>query len=274
MTDGAEFNRLMDSLEEQFPMAKKSAGLELMPVDKAPMPAAIRADDTPMAMLAEAVRKGMDVATIKDLMQLQKEWEANEARKAFNVAFAAFKAESVEIVKGTLIESGPLKGKKHADLFDVVSATMPALSKHGLSTAWKLSKDEPAWMEVTCTLSHSAGHSESVSMGGAPDDGPGRNAIQARGSVKTYLERYTLTAILGLAARDADDDGKGLDTRGLDASQHADFEAAIETLTTRQEAESLWIKIADACNKANDLRAHTHLKELLRAKSATFKAAA
>ena len=64
-------------------------------------------------------------------------------------------------------------------------------------------------MEITCTLSHEGGHSESVSMGGPPDTGPGRNAMQARGSTKTYLERYTLTAILGLAAQDADDDGKG-----------------------------------------------------------------
>lgn len=46
-------------------------------------------------------------------------------------------------------------------------------------------------------------------MGGAPDTGPGRNAIQARGSAKSYLERYTLTAILGLSAQDSDDDGAG-----------------------------------------------------------------
>jgi len=46
-------------------------------------------------------------------------------------------------------------------------------------------------------------------MGGAPDAGPGRNAIQARGSAKSYLERYTATAILGLAAQDADNDGNG-----------------------------------------------------------------
>jgi hypothetical protein len=142
-------------------------------------------------------------------MTLQEKWEANEARKAFNIAFAAFKAESVQIIKGSIIKDGPLKGKAHADLFDVVSAVTPALSKHGLSTAWRLTKDDPSWMEVTCTLSHVAGYSESASMGGAPDTGPGRNAIQARGSVKTYLERYTLTGILGLAAQDADDDGNG-----------------------------------------------------------------
>lgn len=164
---------------------------------------------TPASLLAIAVREGANLDQLERLMALQERWETNEARKAFNAAFSAFKAESVQIIKGATIKDGPLKGKTHADLFDVVSAATPALSKHGLSTAWKLTKDDKDWMEVTCTLSHVAGHSESVSMGGAPDAGPGRNAIQARGSVKTYLERYTLTAILGLAARDADDDGGG-----------------------------------------------------------------
>ena len=227
------------------------------------------ADATPMSMLAVAVQRGMDVATIKDLMQLQKEWEANEARKAFNVAFAAFKAESVQIIKGVTIESGPLKGKKHADLFDVVSAATPALSKHGLSTAWRLSKDEKDWMEVTCTLSHAAGHSESVSMGGGPDDGPGRNAIQARGSAKTYLERYTLTAILGLAATELDDDGAG--AKGMGEGARADFEAAIEALIDRPSADKLWAEIAAACDKANDLAAHRDLKAKLTEKAKTFK---
>jgi hypothetical protein len=219
---------------------------------------------TPMSMLAMAVQKGMDVATIKDLMQLQKEWEANEARKAFNVAFAAFKAESVQIIKGVTIESGPLKGKKHADLFDVVSATMPALSKHGLSTAWRLSKDEKDWMEITCTLSHAAGHSESVSMGGMPDDGPGRNAIQARGSVKTYLERYTLTAILGL-----DDDGAGAEAKGMPEADYLAFKKKIEAAVTKAKAKEAWAEGVKVCEQLGDVATANKLKADLLA-HATF----
>ena len=105
---------------------------------------------------------------------------------------------------------GPLKNKKYADLFDVVKAITPALSKHGLSHSWKLTKDEKDWMEITCFIRHNLGHSESVSMGAAPDAGPGRNAIQARGSAKSYLERYTLLAATGMAASDEDNDGNDL----------------------------------------------------------------
>lgn len=164
---------------------------------------------TPADLVRMAVEQGADLDRLERLMALQERWEAGEAKKKFAVAFAAFKAEAVKIIKNKLITDGPLKNKKHAELADAVNAATPALSRHGLATAWRLTKDERDWIEVTCTLSHEAGHSESVSMGGPPDTGPGRNAIQARGSSKTYLERYTLTAILGLAAQDADDDGAG-----------------------------------------------------------------
>lgn len=139
--------------------------------------------------------------------QLDREIKADAARNAFNEAFAQFKAEAVTILKNTKVASGPLSGTMYANLYDVVAAVIPALAKHGLSHSWKLSKDEKDWMEVTCFIRHPQGHSDSVSMGAAPDSGPGRNAIQARGSAKTYLERYTLLAATGMAAGGMDDDG-------------------------------------------------------------------
>jgi hypothetical protein len=184
--------------------------LELIPSEAQPSrPVALTQAATPAMLLQIAVERGADLAYVEKLMELQERHQANAARAAHNEAFAAFKGEAVQIIKNKLITDGPLKGKKHADLFDVVSAVSPALSKHGLSISWKLTKDEKDWIEVTCYLKHAAGFVESVSMGGEPDKGPGRNAIQARCSVKTYLERYTATAILGMAATDADDDGDG-----------------------------------------------------------------
>lgn len=205
---------------------------------------------TPMTMLAQAVAQGMPIEVLRDLMQLKREVEADEARKAFNVAFAAFKDTAIVIVKNTLIKDGPLKGKKHANLFDVVSVVTPHLSKHGLAISWKLTKDEKDWIEVTCTLRHAGGHAEIVSMGGAPDMGPGRNSIQARGSSKSYLERYTATAILGLAATDADDDGNGADKNQPDApplpegyaNWVADMKAYVDSGCDLKQLQETWAK--------------------------------
>jgi hypothetical protein len=122
-------------------------------------------------------------------------------------AFAAFKAEAVTIIKNRQVDAGPLSGKKYAELFAIVNAVTPALSRHGLSSSWKITKDDKDWIEVTCTLKHTGGHTESVSMGGPPDAGGAKNAIQARASTVSYLERYTLKAITGLSEQADDDDG-------------------------------------------------------------------
>ncbi len=164
---------------------------------------------TPAFLLQLAVQQGADINKLERLMDLQQRWEAGEARKAFNVAFAAFKAEGVRVVKNVHVNDGPLKGKRYADLFAVVDTLTPALSRHGLSASWKLTKDEKDWLEVTCVLSHVGGHSEVVSMGGPPDAGGAKNAIQARASAQSYLRRYTFLAITGMAAADEDDDGRG-----------------------------------------------------------------
>jgi hypothetical protein len=161
----------------------------------------------PMAMVGLAVARGMDPATLKDLMDLQQRWEKSEAEKAYNVAFAAFKAEAVSVIRNKTVTDGPLKGKSYAELFAVVDAVTPALSAHGLSASWKVTKDEKDWIEVTCYLKHVLGHAETVSFGGPPDAGGAKNAIQARASTKSYLERYTLLAITGMSSKDADANG-------------------------------------------------------------------
>lgn len=186
--------------------------LDLEPIDRPAQSVALQqtgaiAAHSPMGMMMAAMNQGASLEQVEKMMDLQDRWERKEAEKAYNAAFAAFKAEAVRIVKGRKVTDGPLRGKEYAELHDVVDAVTPALSRHGLSTAWKLTKDEPQWLEVTCTLKHVGGHSESVSMGGPPDAGGAKNALQARASTKSYLERYTLKAICGVAEGGDDSDG-------------------------------------------------------------------
>jgi hypothetical protein len=162
----------------------------------------------PAALLQIAVERGDSIEVLTKLMDLKDRFDAKMALEGFNKDFTAFKAEAVALIRNKLITDGPLKNKKHAELSDAVNAATPALSRHGLSVSWNVEQDRATRaITVTCMVRHILGHSESVSMTGDPDTGPGRNSLQAIGSTKTYLERYTYTAILGLAAQDADDDG-------------------------------------------------------------------
>ena len=224
---------------------------------------------TPMTMLAEAVHRGMDVATIKDLMQLQKEWEANEARKAYAVALAAFKENPPTVYKD---KDNVQYGSKYASIGNLVNTVNVGLSAQGLSAHWDI--DQSAGIKVTCILTHRAGHSEKVSMSGPADDSGKKNPLQQIKSTVTYLKIATFEAVAGIASADAnqDDDGNGAGT-GLDAGIRADFEAAIEILDNREMADKLWAQIAAACEKAGDVPNYADLKAKLVAKSKAFKKA-
>jgi len=210
-------------------------------VDAAP------AADSPMGMMLAALKHGATLEQVEKMMDLQERWAKTEAKKAYDAAFAAFKAEAVKIVKGRNVTDGPLKGKAYAELHDVVNAVTPALSKHGLSSSWKLTKDEKDWMEVTCYLRHVGGHEESVSMGGPPDMGGAKNAIQARASTKTYLERYTLKAITGLSEQEDDTDGNVYRQAAVDEwvekAQQADTAAALIAL--KKDGGAVFTKARD-----------------------------
>ena len=193
----------------------------------------------PNQLLAIAAQRGATLDELDRFIALQERFEANEARKAFNAAFAAWKGEAIKIVRNKTITDGPLKGKKHAELFSVLNAVTPTLSTHGLSLSWKTTRDEKDWIEVTCYLKHKAGHVESVSMGGPPDAGGAKNAIQARASTTSYLQRYTAKAILGVAEQDDDDDGNGSGGTGVD---FAALVAGLQSLKTDAEVMDYWRK--------------------------------
>lgn len=232
-----------------------------------------RQSATPGELLRIAIDQGADLDKLERLMALQAQWEAKEAKRAYDAAFAAFKAEAVTILKGRKVTDGPLKGKAYAELHDVVNAVTPALSKHGLSSSWKLTKDEKDWMEVTCYVRHVGGHEESVSMGGPPDAGGAKNAIQARASTKTYLERYTLKAITGLSEQDDDDDGRG--GKGADTQPLIDkWLKEVKGAKSEQDLMNVWGKATPELSATNDLAAFNQVKNAVQSKRADFKASA
>lgn len=168
-----------------------------------PMPEA-----TPMQMLAIAVQQGADLSKIEKLMELQQRWDAERARKSFVAAMSAFKAEPMRILKSKQVNIPGGAKFAHATLADVVDGVVAGLSKQGLSHKWELHQEGDR-VTVTCIVTHEAGHSERTSLSGLPDDSGKKNGIQQIASTVTYLQRYTLMAATGLAAKDMDDDGRG-----------------------------------------------------------------
>jgi hypothetical protein len=166
--------------------------------------------NSPFAMVLAGKAQGMTVEELDKFMDLQIKWEENQARKAYFDAMASFKAEPIEIEKDKHVKYTTQKGVTeydHASLGNVTQQISSSLSKHGLSAGWK-TVQEGARITVTCRITHAMGYGEETSLSASPDDSGGKNTIQSIGSTITYLERYTLLAMTGLATHDQDDDGK------------------------------------------------------------------
>lgn len=181
---------------------------QLQPIAQV-QPLAVIGGNPYLTMLDRALANGQSMESLQSLLDLQIKWEANEARKAFVDAMAAFKLEPMVIEKNTLVEFLDVR-YYHAELADCTAVIVPNLAKHGFSHAWKTEQTTGA-ITVTCTLTHRLGHSESVAMSGPPDASGKKNAIQAIGSTNTYLQRYTLLAAVGMATGGQDNDGRGVD---------------------------------------------------------------
>lgn len=155
---------------------------------------------TPMEMLKRASDSGASLETLDRLMALQERWEANEARKAFNEAVAAAKASIPPIVRNREGHNA----KRYVDFAAIARVVDPILASHGLSYRFRTTQGDK--INVTCVLAHRAGHFEETTLAGPADTSGNKNAIQSIGSTLTYLQRYSLVQMLGLAAAD-DDDG-------------------------------------------------------------------
>lgn len=175
---------------------------------------------TPMDLIDRALASGAGMEVIGKMMDYQERYERNQARKAFDAAIAAAKAEIPVIVKN---RSG--HNTRYADFAAIARAVDPILGQHGLSYRFRTSQNGA--INVTCILSHNAGHSEENTLSAAADTSGAKNAIQSIGSTLTYLQRYSLVQALGLAASDDDDGRASSDGTTITDEQREIIQAAI-----------------------------------------------
>ena len=203
---------------------------------------------TPMQLIAIAVQRGEPIEKLQQLLALKREWEADEARKAYTSAMAAFKSNPPKILKEKQVsytkKDGSVTEYKHATLGSVCSSIIKGLSEHGISHRW-MTEQNNGRIKVTCVLTHSAGHSESTTLEAAPDDSGNKNSIQAIGSAVSYLERYTLLSATGLATDDMDDDGQATSAKPayITETQYADLLALIDELGGNRDRLRVHLKV-------------------------------
>jgi hypothetical protein len=228
-----------------------------------PQTTAIAPTMTPMAMIEQAIQGKADVAILERLMTLQERWEANEAKKEYDAAFARARELIKPIVKTQDVNLGGGKGYKYETLSNIADDVDGVLANEKLSYRYTSSQNGDL-ITVTCIVSHERGHREEATLSGKPDTSGSKNPIQAIGSAVTYLQRYTLKLALGLSAA-RDDDARAAGTTGISAKP--------EKLITAEQYQALMAMIEATGQDERALLNYLHADDLNTITEAQYKLA-
>ncbi|MEA3436554.1 MAG: ERF family protein [Thermodesulfobacteriota bacterium] len=193
-------------------------------------------------LIMTAIQRGFEPEFIEKMMGLQERFEANEAKKAYHKAMAAFKANPPKVWRDMQVKYGSganATNWSHADLGVAAEAINRTLGENGLNATWRTLPLENDLTRVTCIITHEFGHSEETHLEAGPDKSGSKNAIQAIGSTVFYLERYTLFALTGLAPARMDDDGV---STGAEYISEKQLSSLTDMINAKEVDESKFLK--------------------------------
>lgn len=123
---------------------------------------------------------------------MQKSEQINE------LATSLAKAQA-EIENASKNSSNPHFKSKYADLAEVINTVRPVFSSHGLSIS-----QFPSFADGLASVETVLMHSSGQWMSGTASAGVTKQDAQGVGSAITYLRRYSLAAVAGIAQEDDD----------------------------------------------------------------------
>lgn len=185
----------------------------------------------PLVELAMGGGQELDTDKLRELMALQREWQADQAKQSYTRAMVALKMEMPSVLnKDSSVDFTSSKGGRthyrFTSLAHAIDVVSPHLAKHGFTITWTPKNTEKT-ASVTCRLTHCDGHYEETTMEAPHDNGAGKNAVQAIGSTVTYLQRYTALALLGIATVDMKEPHQSDDDH-VDAAKNLQAVAALK----------------------------------------------
>lgn len=170
------------------------------------------------------------------ISQMRREMIQDEAKEAYQHAFAQFAAELPPVERDGMVDLGT-KGKYPFTTYEQMDAVLrPLLVKHGLSLQFWSSDPE----RIDAVIIHGAligwGWQREAIYPVPPDTGPGRNALQARGSAQTYAKRYIADLLCNVVRKGQDNDGRGAVDAFIEAGQVKELRKLIKATNTDEGA--------------------------------------
>lgn len=193
--------------------AKRSRKVEI----EAAAPVAMDEATALVALIERAAKDpSVDLDKMERLFRLHEAALDRRSKTAFAEALSAMQAQLPTVVAlgritGEDKDKNKITRSKYAKWEDVNEAIRPVLCEHGFALSFRITQPTPDRVAVTAVLTHRGGHSEETTLHLPNDPSGGKNNVQAWGSSVSYGKRYTSFALLNIAARGEDDDGKAAD---------------------------------------------------------------
>lgn len=162
---------------------------------------------TPAEMIREAVRGNADLDKLKQLLEIQKDWEANEARKSYAKSFAIAQAHILPVIKRKFNKQTQ---SNYAELSNIIETAQPIYTNEGFSVTFDegdCPKDGHA--RILANVLHYQGHKEQYHLD-IPLDGVGikgnanMTPIHGKASCVSYGKKYLLCMIWNIPTSDID----------------------------------------------------------------------
>lgn len=197
---------LLDSADGAEPAAGAVAVLDRpapVRVPSAPEPA------DPIRIIAELAKDpAVDTEKLDKIIASFERLQAHKAKAEFDGAYSLMQGEIPVISeKGEIFVRGQLRSK-FAKFEDIREAVTPVLAAHGFALRFRNNLLDDGRMRIVGVLSHRGGHSEEDEFISPADTSGEKSDIQARGSTRSYGQRYTTIALLNIATRGEDNDGQ------------------------------------------------------------------
>jgi hypothetical protein len=170
------------------------------------------------------------------VMKMRREALEYEAKEAYQHHFALFTADMPAVERDGMVDLGA-KGKYPFTTYEQMDMILrPLLVKHGFSLQyWSSNAEKIDVIIVHGALAGWGWQRESV-YPVPPDSGPGRNALQARGSSQTYAKRYIADLLCNIVRKGTDNDGRGAVDAFIDQRQVKELTDLIRATDTNVEA--------------------------------------
>lgn len=169
------------------------------------------------------------------MLQMRREVLHDQAKEAYQEAFAAFSAEMPAVERDGMVDLGEGKGRYPFTTYEQMDKILrPLLVKHGFSLQyWSSDAESKDWIVVHGALIGHGWQRESV-YPVPPDVGRGRNALQARGSAQAYAKRYIADLLCNIVRKGMDDDARRAMQAAIDPKQVGELNRLMKATNTSE----------------------------------------